>query len=64
MNRAVAQLRNFARDELKTGKPELNIIQELVVDARSQLGRELTNDELDKIRYVVLDEKMKLKGLV
>ena len=58
---AVQDYRNFIDSEFKSGKREVDIINELLLDAQNKLNRPLDQSEIDKFRYVVIDEKVKLR---
>ena len=57
---AVLGVESIAREKLLDNKSESDVAYALIEDARNYFGRELTQNEIDKIRYTVLHVKMKL----
>lgn len=53
--------RRIIDEEFARGEREVNIINDLLMEAQDQLGRPLTQGEIDKLRYLVIDEKVKLR---
>ena len=55
------KLRGWIDSEFRSGKREVDILNELLLEGQEQFARPLEQNEIDKFRYIVIDEKVKLR---
>ena len=52
--------RRMIDEEFKSGKREIDILDDLLLSVQRSFGRSLEQFEIDRLRYLVIDEKVKL----
>jgi len=57
-----SKLRNAIADGFKEGLTEVAVINALILNASNFFKRPPTQDEIDKLRYFVISEKIKLRS--
>jgi hypothetical protein len=60
-NNEVSRARKLIDEEFKSGKREVDVLDGLLMAAQQFFNRPLEQVEIDKLRYLVIDEKVKLR---